>query len=70
MPWWSDLITRVSLRDAMDWWAVLWTVGGALIAGHRLDRHILRQRGVPPWYRTDMGAWAGLAVGVLISILS
>lgn len=32
MPWWSDLITRLSLRGAMDGWAALWTVGSALIA--------------------------------------
>lgn len=69
MLWWSDLVSRLSLRGAMDGWAVLWTVGGALILGHRLDRHILRQRTAPPWYRRDMGAWAGLAVGALLALI-
>jgi hypothetical protein len=44
MPWWSDLISRLSLRGAMDWWAALWTMGGALILGHRLDP---KQKGPP-----------------------
>ncbi|WP_098738591.1 hypothetical protein [Azospirillum palustre] len=69
MPWWSDLISRLSLRGAMDGWAALWTVSSALIMGHRLDRHLIRRRSAPPWYRRDMGAVAGLIVGVILILI-
>lgn len=68
MPWWSDLISRLSLRGAMDGWAALWTIGSALIMGHRLDRHIVRQATAPSWYRRDMGALAGLIIGMAMAI--
>lgn len=69
MPWWSDLISRLSLRGVMDGWAALWTIGSALIMGHRLDRRMTRHRSVPPWYRRDMGATAGLIVGVILVLI-
>ncbi|MBF5094422.1 hypothetical protein F1643_07910 [Azospirillum sp. INR13] len=69
MPWWSDLISRLSLRGVMDGWAALWTIGSALIMGHRLDRHMVRHRSTLPWYRRDMGATAGLIVGVILVLI-
>jgi hypothetical protein len=41
-------------------WAALWTIGSALIMGHRLDRHMIRRRSIPPWYWRGMGAVTGL----------
>ncbi|WP_395452822.1 hypothetical protein ACHMW5_02245 [Azospirillum melinis] len=69
MPWWSDLISRLSLRGAMDGWAALWTIGSAIIMGHRLDRHLIRRRSAPLWYRRDIGAVAGLIVGMILAII-
>ncbi|WP_159107440.1 hypothetical protein [Azospirillum sp. B506] len=69
MPWWSDLISRLSLRGAMDGWATLWTIGSALIMGHRLDRHMIRRQPIPPWYRRDLGAAAGAIIGMILTLI-
>ncbi len=62
-------MSRLSLRGVMDGWAALWTIGSALIMGHRLDRHLICRRSAPPWYRRDMGATAGLIVGVILTLI-